>query len=126
MNVPAILFTTILCVPPGELVVDHTQPYHWAQPTIRRFERREEDEYRQTNWLRYTGHLDELWKAYRRAGSTRHAWIEYKRNAAIAKRNFIYDDPYYAPVVRDFRFEKRGHGYYWHDARLRLAPVNEE
>ncbi|MEE3218798.1 MAG: hypothetical protein VB835_14460 [Pirellulales bacterium] len=101
MGLSGILLAAVVTVPPGELVVDHSQPYHWTQPTVRRFERREEDESRQANWELYVRELDALWKAYRRGGSTPRAWQDYKRQAGQAKRRFIVNDPYYLPIVRE-------------------------
>ncbi len=99
MGLAGLVLATVVAVPPGELTVNHAQPYHWAQPTIRRFEREEEDDSRRSNWELYVRELDELWKDYRRAGSTPRAWQAYKREAAQAKRRFIVNDPYYAPIV---------------------------
>ena len=103
MGLAGLVLATVVAVPPGEFTVDHTQPYHWAQPTIRRFEREEEDNWRRSNWELYVCELDELWKEYRRAGSTLPAWQAYKREAAQAKRRFIVNDPYYAPIVDAYR-----------------------
>ena len=100
MNLMGIFLATVVSVPPGELVVNHAQPYHWAQPTIRRFERREEDAARRRNWDLYVRELDDLWKEYRRAGSTERAWRAYRAAAGQAKRRFIFNDPYYAPIVQ--------------------------
>ena len=50
-------------VPPGYPVVNHAQPGHFAQPTIRRYERFEEDHFRRTAWEAYCQELDKAWKA---------------------------------------------------------------
>jgi len=85
-------------VEPNEMTADHSQPYHFTQPTIRRFERREEDSDRRRNWESYTRELDDLWQQYRDAGSTPSAWRKYKSRARDAKRRYIYRDRYLMPV----------------------------
>src|SRR5205807_1291603 len=57
-------------VPPGEEVENHAHPGHYAQPTIRTFERRGEDADRKVAWFAYCKELDLLWSDYRTAGST--------------------------------------------------------
>ena len=106
MGLVGLFLAAVVSVPPGEAVVDHSQPAHWAQPTIQRFERREEDQARESNWQRYCQDLEDLWKEYRRAGSTLPAWRAYKWKAAQAKRRYVYDDPYLAPVTDNFDYEK--------------------
>ncbi len=86
-------------VPPGELVENHAHPYHWGQPVIRRFERRPEDDDRRLAWEAYVQELDNLWKAYRAAGSTPRAWLEYREAVSEAKRRYVFDDIYLAPVL---------------------------
>jgi len=103
MQLAALLVTTAFMVPPGEQVADHSQPYHYTQPTIRTFERRDEDEARERNWESYVRELEDLWLEYREAGSTVRAWKRYQRQAYQAKRRFIYNDPYYAPITRNIR-----------------------
>ena len=53
-------------VPPGEPVVNHAHPAHFAQPTIRVFERRAEDTDRKLAWVNYCRDLDQLWSEYSR------------------------------------------------------------
>jgi hypothetical protein len=86
-------------VPPGGLVVNHAQPAHYGQPTIRTFERRAVDDLRRARWDAYVEELDGLWKQYRADGSTPVAWEFYKRAAADAKTRYVFGDPYLAPVV---------------------------
>ena len=100
MSFATLLITAAVMVPPNEPVVDHSQPYHYTQPTIRTFERRDEDDARRRNWNSYTQELDDLWMDYRRAGSTTRAWKMYLREAFQAKRRFVYNDPYFAPITR--------------------------
>ena len=99
MQLSGLLLSMAVMVPPGELVEDHTQPYHWDQPTIRRFERREDDNDRRQAWNGYVLELEDLWREYRQAGSTPRAWRKYKREAGIAKRGYVYGDRYLAPVT---------------------------
>lgn len=89
-------------VPPGEPVVNHAHPGHFAQPTIRVFERRAEDTDRKIAWRAYCQELDQLWAEYRAAGSTPVAWRKYVAAAGQAKRRYVFGDPYYAPIVDDF------------------------
>lgn len=103
MYLATLIMTSAIMVPPNEPVVDHSQPYHSTQPTIRTFERRDEDEARESNWNSYVRELDDLWREYRGAGSTVRAWRIYQREAYQAKRRFIYNDPYYAPITRNLR-----------------------
>lgn len=101
MQLATLLISTVIMVPPNEPVADHSQPYHSTQPTIRTFERRDEDEARESNWDSYVRELDDLWREYRRAGSTVRAWKRYQREAYQAKRRFVYNDPYFAPITRN-------------------------
>jgi hypothetical protein len=89
-------------VPPGEEVVNHAHPAHYAQPTIRTFERRAEDTDRKLAWVNYCRELDQLWLDYRTAGSTPAAWRRYVDAAGQAKRRYVIGDPYLAPIVDDF------------------------
>jgi len=89
-------------VPPGEEVVNHAHPAHYAQPTIRVFERRAEDTDRKLRWIAYCRELDQLWGDYRAAGSTPAAWRKYVDEAGQAKRRYVIGDPYLAPIVDDF------------------------
>jgi hypothetical protein len=89
-------------VPPGEEVVNHAHPSHYAQPTIRTFERRAEDTDRKRAWVNYCRELDQLWAEYRAAGSTLAAWRRYTDAAGQAKRRYVIGDPYLAPIVDDF------------------------
>ena len=86
-------------VPPGEEVVNHAHPGHYAQPTIRIFERRSEDNDRRLAWNAYCRDLDQLWSDYRAAGSTPAAFRAYLSSAAQAKRRYVFGDPYLAPIV---------------------------
>lgn len=91
-------------VPPGEMVANHAHPAHFAQPTIRVFERRAEDQDRKLAWQAYCKELDRLWADYRAAGSTPAAWRTYVREAGQAKRRYVLGDPYLAPIVDDFEW----------------------
>jgi hypothetical protein len=86
-------------VPPCSPVVNHGQVGHYTQPTIRRYERYEEDHGRRLAWDAYTLELDKAWKDYRAAGSTDAAFQTYKKVAGQAKTRYIYQDPYYAPIL---------------------------
>ena len=86
-------------VPPCCPVANHGQVGHYTQPTIRRYERYEVDHGRRLAWEAYTQELDKAWKAYRAAGSTAEAFQNYKKVAGQAKTRYIYQDPYYAPVL---------------------------
>lgn len=89
-------------VPPGAEVVNHAHPGHYAQPTIRVFERRAEDNDRRVAWQAYCRDLDQLWADYRAAGSTPAAWRRYVEAAGQAKRRYVFGDPHRAPIVDDF------------------------
>ncbi len=89
-------------VPPGEEVVNHAHPAHYAQPTIRVFERRAEDADRKQAWVAYCRELDQLWAEYRTAGSTPAAWRTYVTAAGEAKRRHVTADPYLMPIVNYF------------------------
>lgn len=95
----SLLAASTLFVPPGYPVADHSQPSHYTQPTLRRFERRQEDNDRRTAYERYCRELDVAWKEYRDAGSTPAAFKAYQTKALEVKRQYVYDDPYLAPVV---------------------------
>jgi hypothetical protein len=99
MITASMLLTAVLAVPPNEPAVEHTQPGHSGQPVVRRFERRAEDEGRMLAWESYTRELDFLWSEYRRKGSTSRAWRDYKSAVGQAKRRYIFQDPYYVPVI---------------------------
>jgi hypothetical protein len=86
-------------VPPGEQVVNHAHPGHYAQPTIRVFERRGEDNDRKAAWISYVQELDILWAEYRAAGSTPAAFRRYLAAAGQAKRRYVLQDPYLMPIV---------------------------
>jgi hypothetical protein len=88
-------------VPPGEEVVNHAHPGHYAQPTIRVFERRAEDSDRRVAWNAYCRQLDELWAAYRATGSTPAAFRTYLAALGQAKRRYVLADPYLAPVIEE-------------------------
>ena len=86
-------------VPPGEEVVNHAHPGHYAQPTVRLFERQGEDRGRQIAWESYVKQLDQLWLDYRMAGSTPAAFRKYVQLAGQAKRRYVFQDPYLLPIV---------------------------
>lgn len=99
---PSLALSTVMAatgVLPGELVADHTQPYHYGQPVIRRFERQLIDLDRRTAWNGFVGQLKVLWARYRAAGSTPEAYREYMDDLEAVRRDYIYDDIHYAPVV---------------------------
>lgn len=85
-------------LPPGVPVANHASPGKYAQPTIRKFERAEEDGERKAAWHAYVAELDKLWAQYRAAGSTPEAFKEYKEAALAAKRRYVYQDPYLTAV----------------------------
>jgi hypothetical protein len=90
-------------VPPGREVVNHAHPGHYAQPTIRIFEREAVDRDRRSAWEAYNRELDLLWSRYRAAGSTPAAWRQYLSAAGQAKRRYVYGDPYLAPIVDPYQ-----------------------
>jgi len=85
-------------LPPGIPVANHASPGKYAQPTIRKFERYEEDNERRIAWDAYVKELDALWAQYRAAGSTPDAFRVYQYAAMSAKRRYVYQDPYLTPV----------------------------
>ncbi len=99
MQLATLMLTAVLAVPPNQQPRDHTQPYHFGAPVIRRFERREDDDFRHRAWDAYVRELDSLWVEYRRAGSTARAWEGYKRAVGQAKRGYVYRDIYLVPVT---------------------------
>lgn len=108
MQLTAILIAAATTfVPPGESVIDHSQPYHSAQPTVRRFEDRPIDDRRRRNYNSYVNELDRLWQEYRLAGSTPPAFRLYQDEAAQAKRRYIYADPWYVPIHDDVYYNYR-------------------
>jgi hypothetical protein len=86
-------------VPPGRLVENHGAPGQYMQPVLRTYERYEEDFGRRQAWERYNRRLDLLWRNFREAGSTPEAWETYKAEVARAKRDYVFADPYLAPVL---------------------------
>lgn len=94
----AIAISTVM-VPPGEPVLDHSQPSHYTQPTIRFFREEPTDDLRRMQWEAYTETLDNLWRDYRASGSTPEAFEFYKRALAERRAEYIFADPYYAPVI---------------------------
>jgi hypothetical protein len=105
-EIPAMMTSIVLAavlsatmVPPGGTVVNHGSPGTYTQPVIRRYERYDEDRSRRLAWERYCRQLDGLWQEYRAAGSTREAFETYQLEAARAKRDYVYGDPYLAPVL---------------------------
>jgi len=101
----SIVLATTTAVLPRESVEDHSQPMHWTQPVVRTFERHEEDLDRRTAWEGYNRELVDLWKDYRKAGSTPRAWRTYKKAAAQAKRRYIFGDLYYKPIIEPLHFK---------------------
>lgn len=99
MSLAALLVASAVAVPPGEPVVDHSQPGHVTQPAQHYFRRRLVDDARGHAWMCYVDELDALWADYRAAGSTPEAWKKYLIRAAAAKRCYVYQDPYYAAQV---------------------------
>jgi len=100
--ISALVLTVTLSTattPPGDEVVNHAHPAHYAQPTIRTFERRAEDQDRRVAWLAYCNELELLWSDYRAAGSTPAAFRKYVAAAGQAKRRYVFGDPYLAPIV---------------------------
>ncbi len=69
------------------------------QPTIRRCERCPVDQARKVAWLAYCRELDRAWADYRAAGSTAEAMETYKKVVGQAKTRYVYQDPYYAPIL---------------------------
>lgn len=100
MITAGMLLTAALAVPPNEMAADHAHPGHSGQPVVRQFERRDEDEGRRLGWEGYVRELEFLWSEYRRKGSTSRAWRDYKRAVGQAKRRFIFQDPYFVPVIQ--------------------------
>lgn len=92
------LAVSTTALPPGVPVVNHASPGKYAQPTLRKFERYEEDNDRRVAWNAYVQELDALWIKYRAAGSTPEAFREYQNAALTAKRRYVYQDPYLTPV----------------------------
>lgn len=68
-------------------------------PVIRRFDRYSVDQARRQAWLAYCRELDKAWAEYRAAGSTAEAMAKYKTAASQAKTRYVYQDPYYAPIL---------------------------
>jgi hypothetical protein len=97
-------------VPPNQPVVDHSQPYHSAQPTVRRFEDRRVDDRRRANYNSYINEIDLLWQEYRAAGSTPQAFRLYQDEAAQAKTRYIYADPWYVPIHNDYYYNYDRYG----------------
>lgn len=69
------------------------------QPVIRRCERCPMDQARKQAWIAYCRELDRAWAEYRAAGSTPEAMEKYKKIVSQAKTRYIYQDPYYAPIL---------------------------
>ena len=100
--ISAIMLSVALsgtAVPPWEMVENHAHPGHFAQPTVQIFARYPVDHARHLAWDAYCQELDRVWGDYRAAGSTPEAWRAYKAAAGQAKRRYVYQDPYYLPIV---------------------------
>ena len=69
------------------------------QPVIRRCERCPVDQARKAAWMAYCRELDKAWADYRAAGSTPEAMATYKQVVGQAKTRYVYQDPYYAPIL---------------------------
>lgn len=85
-------------LPPGVPVANHASPGKYAQPTIVKFERYEEDHQRRLAWNAYVAELDRLWGEYKAAGRTPAAFKKYQESALAAKRAYVYQDPYHTAV----------------------------
>lgn len=94
-----MIATSATMVPPGYPTANHGSPGTYTQPVIRRYERFEEDYSRRLAWERHTRRLDNLWRDFRDAGSTPEAFDKYQAEAAKAKRDYVFADPYLAPVL---------------------------
>ena len=70
-----------------------------VSPVIRRFDRYSVDQARKQAWLSYCRELDKAWAEYRAAGSTAEAIAKYKTIVSQAKTRYVYQDPYYAPIL---------------------------
>jgi hypothetical protein len=70
-----------------------------VQPVIRRCERCPVDRARKQAWLAYCRELDKAWVDYRGAGSTPEALETYRKVVSQAKTRYIYQDPYYTPIL---------------------------
>lgn len=70
-----------------------------VQPIIRRCERCSVDQARKQAWLAYCRELDKAWADYRGAGSTAEALATYKTVVGQARTRYIYQDPYYTPIL---------------------------
>lgn len=86
-------------VPPGAEVANNGSPGTSTQPVLRRFERYDVDRGRRLAWERHNRRLDSLWRQFREAGSTTEAWETYLVEAEKAKRDYVFADPYLAPVL---------------------------
>lgn len=84
--------------PPGA-VVNHAHPGHYAQPTIREYERFQTDYSRRMRYNDYVAALDKEWQLYRDSGSNPVAFAQYKAAARKLKHDYVWADPYLAPVV---------------------------
>ena len=103
--ISAVVLSVAMCataVPPGTEVVNHAHPAHYAQPTVRVFERRPEDTQRKLAWEAYCRELDQLWLNYRASGSTADGWRQYVDAAGQAKRRYVIGDPYLVPIFDGF------------------------
>ena len=89
--------TTSAVTQPGEGTPEVEQ--NVIQPTIRRCERCPVDQARKVAWLAYCRELDRAWADYRAAGSTAEAMETYKKVVGQAKTRYVYQDPYYAPIL---------------------------
>ncbi len=97
-NIVMSVVMSAAMVPPGYPVANHGSPGTYTQPVLRSYERYEEDHGRRLAYDRYVRKLDSLWKDFRDAGSTKEAFETYKLEAGKAKRDYVYADPYLAPV----------------------------
>ena len=70
-----------------------------VSPTIRRCERCSVDQARKQAWIAYCRELDRAWGDYRAAGATAEAMERYKQVVGQARTRYIYQDPYYAPIL---------------------------
>ena len=84
--------------PPGQ-VVNHAHPGHYAQPTVREYERFQTDYCRRLRYNDYVAALDKEWQIYRASNSTPEAFATYKAAARDLKKKYVWTDPYLVAVT---------------------------
>ena len=98
---PALALSVALsatAAPPGQ-VVNHGQPAHYTQPTVREYERFQTDYCRRIRYNDYVAALDKEWQLYRDSGSSPEAFATYKAAARDLKKKYVWTDPYLVPVT---------------------------